>query len=336
MATIKDVARRAGVAPSTVSYALSGKRTISAEARTKIAKIITELNFTPSKLGQRLAHGRSNMIGLVYPVREVELEYESLDFLPGVDRLLHANGYGLSLFTGLMTPQNVLDLYRNNTVDGLIIMQIDRSDPRVDILRDKGFPLTLIGRCNHTKGLTLVDFDAAHAAYLLFENLHQLGHRVIGYLDHTVEVQQQKYGYAWLVQRGVEKAMKTFKPRVVVEHTTDRVESIYAATCALLKREPALTAIVTVRRMTPFGVLHALHDHGRRVPDDCALVGITSSAYAEMSLPKLTSADIPLNDMVRAGAELVLRQLTGKTQPQQVIFPARVINRASTAPPSKR
>ena len=64
MATIKDVARRAGVAPSTVSYALSGKRSISVKARKKIAAVIDELDFTPSVLGRQLAHGRSNMLGL--------------------------------------------------------------------------------------------------------------------------------------------------------------------------------------------------------------------------------------------------------------------------------
>lgn len=333
MATIKDVARRAGVAPSTVSYALSGKRPISAEARRKIAKVISELDFTPSVLGRQLAHGRSNMIGLVYPVREAELEYESLEFLPVVADVLYKNGYGLSLFTGNMTPQQILDLYRNNTVDGLIIMQISRQDARVEILRDKGYPLTLIGRCSRMQGLTSVDFDAENAVYLLFERLHHLGHHVIGYLDHTHEVhRREKYGYAWLVRRGFERAQKAFEPKVVIEQTTDTVQSTYAATCALLQREPRLTAIVTVRRIMPIGALHALRDHGRRVPQDCTIVGITTSTFAQYSTPQLTSADLPLNDLVRTGAELVLQQLAGDVQPRQVIFPARIIDRETAAP----
>jgi DNA-binding LacI/PurR family transcriptional regulator len=333
MATIKDVARRAGVAPSTVSYALSGKRPISAEARKKIADVISELDFTPSALGRQLVRGRSNMIGLVYPVRDAELEYETLEFLPVAADLLHKNGYGLSLFTGPMAPQHILDLYRNNTVDGLIIMQINRQDARVDILRDKGYPLTLIGRCSRMKGLTSVDFDAENAVYLLFERLHHLGHRIVGYLDHTREVhQREKYGYAWLVQRGFERALKAFEPKVVIEQTTDTAQSTYAATCALLQREPRLTAIVTIRRIMPIGALHALRDHGRRVPEDCTLLGITTSAFAQYSTPQLTSADLPLNDMVRTGAELVLQQLAGEGQPRQIIFPARIVDRETAAP----
>src|SRR5262245_10894432 len=133
MATIRDVARRAGVAPSTVSYALSGKRSISQEARARIADAISELNFTPSALGRQLANSRSNMIGLMYPVHEMELESETLGFLPVTANLLHKHNYGLSVFTGNMAPEQILNLYRNNTVDGLILMQVNRRDARVDI-----------------------------------------------------------------------------------------------------------------------------------------------------------------------------------------------------------
>jgi DNA-binding LacI/PurR family transcriptional regulator len=330
MATIKDVARRAGVAPSTVSYALSGKRSISVEARERIADAITELNFTPSALGQHLAHSRSNMIGLVFPVRDMELESETLEFLPLTANLLHKHGYGLSLFTGHMTPEQLLNLYRNNTVDGLILMQINRQDARVEILRDKGYPLTLIGRCNDMRGLTHVDFDAAQAAYLLFEHLHRLGHRTIGYLDHPEAVHKEKFGYAWLVRQGFRRAMKAFGPSVICEASTDTIDGSHAATRKLLQREPKITAIVTLARYTPVGAQRALNEHGRRVPEDCSLIGITSSTIAKMTTPQLTSADIPLNDMVRAGAELLLQQLNGNHAVQRVVFPAELVLREST------
>jgi DNA-binding LacI/PurR family transcriptional regulator len=330
MATIKDVAHRAGVAPSTVSYALSGKRSISKEARERIAQAIEELDFTPSALGRQLAHSRSNMIGLVFPVREMELESETLEFLPITANLLHKHGYGLSLFTGHMTPEQILNLYRNNTVDGLILMQINRQDARVDILRDKGYPLTLIGRCNNMRGLSYVDFDAAHAAYLLFEHLHRLGHRTIGYLDHTPAVHRDNFGYAWLVRQGYKHAMKAFAPHVMCEPATDTIEGSYAATQKLLRREPGITAIVTLARYTPVGAQRALNEDGRRVPEDCSLIGITSSTIAKMTTPQLTSADIPLNDMVRAGAELLLQQLNGNHAVQRVVFPAELVLREST------
>lgn len=330
MATIKDVARRAGVAPSTVSYALSGKRSISARAHRRIDKAIAELNFTPSALGRQLAHGRSNTIGLIFPVREADLEDETLEFLPGVANLLHEHSYNLSIFTRQMTPTHLLNLYRNNTVDGLIVMQINRKDARVELLRDKGLPLVLIGQCDDTHGLSWVDYDAANAVYLLFEYLHSLGHRRIGYLDHVPMVHREQFGYAWLVRQGFRRATKQFSPAIVSESTTDTIDGGYAATRALLKRDPNLTAIVTLSRYPPIGALRALADHGRHVPDDCSVIGITSSTLARMSTQQLTSADIPLNEMVRVGAELLLRQLAGDAAPQSVLLPAQLVVREST------
>jgi LacI family transcriptional regulator len=66
------------------------------------------------------------------------------------------------------------------------------------------------------------------------------------------------------------------------------------------------------------------------VPEDCSLIGITSSTIAKMTTPQLTSADIPLNDMVRAGAELLLQQLNGNHAVQRVVFPAELVLREST------
>jgi len=276
------------------------------------------------------------MIGLIYPVRDAEMAFEPLEFLPTAASLLQRCGFGLSLFTGAMSPAQILDLYRNNTIDGLILMGINRQDERVEILRGKGYPLTLIGRCNDMAGYTSVDFDAEQAVFALFEHLHALGHHIIGYLDFIRQVHRDKFGYAWLLRRGLRRAQKAFAPLVVCEESTDTARGSYAATCRLLAREPRLTAIVTVTRLTPSGALRALYDHGRRVPEDCSLVGITTDAFAGLSLPQLTSADIPLNDMVRVGAELVLAQISGPSAPdgpQQVIFPAMVVDRGSTAKP---
>jgi DNA-binding LacI/PurR family transcriptional regulator len=331
MATIKDVARRAGVAPSTVSYAMSGKRPISEAARARIDAAIAELHFTPSTAARHLAHGRSNMVGLIFPVRESDLEDETLEFLPGSANLLRKHGYNLSIFTGPMTPTQLLDLYRNNTVDGLILMQVNRVDARVDLLRDKGYPLVLIGQCNDLRGLAWVDYDAANAMYLLFEQLHMLGHTRIGYLDHPPAVHKDQFGYAWLVRQGLRRAMRQFGPSVVSVTSPDSIDGGFSATKTLLARDPAITAIVTLNRYSPIGATRAAVESGRRVPDDCSVIGITTSTIARMSTPQLTSADIPLNEMVRAGATLLLRQLSGDFSPQSVLLPAHLVVRESTA-----
>ena len=332
MANIRDVARRAGVAPSTVSYALSGKRPISEAARARIAQAITDLDFTPSALGRSLAHSRSNMIGLVYPVPEAELTWETLGFVPSAAAALDKRGYGLSVFTGPMTRQHILKLHRQNTVDGFILMQVTHHDERIEALRDTDCPLVLIGRCENIKGLTWVDFDPEQATYLIFEHLVKLGHRHIGYLDIPKQKYQEKLGYARFVQRGHKRACKDLDMVTHSEGIDGTIDDGLRATLCLLKKEPRITAFVTVYGNTAFGALRALHQQGRRVPQDCSLISISRSNWSLTSNPQLTSTDIPLNDMVQTGTELILQQLAGQREPRQVLFPAQVVVRESTGP----
>ncbi len=332
MATIRDVARRAGVAPSTVSYALSGKRSISEDARKRILAAITELDFTPSVLGRQLAHSRSNMIGLVFPVPETELAWETLDFLPTAAATLNKHGYGLSVFTGPMAPRQILKLYRENTVDGLILMQVQTHDDRVEILRDKGYPLVCIGRCANTAGLTLVDYATDDALFQVFAYLVHLGHKHVGYLDLPHQKHKEKLGYARLVELGYQRACKAFDLQIVCEESGGTIEEGFRATTILLRQQPHITAIVTAYGIAAIGVLRALRHHQRRVPEDCSLIGISRLNLASWSSPQLTSCDVPLNEMVRIGAELIVKQLVGECAAQQVILPAKVICRESTAP----
>lgn len=341
MPTIRDVARRAGVAPSTVSYALSGKRSISETARARIAKAIQELDFTPSALGRQLAHSRSNMVGLVFPVPEMELPWETLDFIPTAAAALQKQGYGLSVFTGHMTPHQILNLYRENKVGGLILMQVTTYDERVEILRGKGYPLVLIGRCANTAGLTVVDYATDDALVQIFEYLAQLGHRRVGYLDIPHHKRRERLGYARLIQDGLDRVRRNlgnFNLNIVREEIDGTIEDGARGTHALLQADPHITAIVTVYGNSSVGALRALHQHQRRVPEDCSLIGVSRRTWANWSNPQLTSSDIPLNDMVQKGASLILQQLAkvdgdgSDFAPQEFIFPAKLVVRESTAP----
>ena len=95
---------------------------------------------------------------------------------------------------------------------------------------------------------------------------------------------------------------------------------------------PQITAIVASGH-TQVGVLRALYSQGRRVPDDCSVVGVTTAQIAEWTIPRLTSVDLPLREMSVMASELLLRKVGGETVTEQVLFPARLIDRESTAPP---
>lgn len=333
MATIRDVARRAGVSPSTVSYALTGKRSISSQARARIDAAIAELDFTPSTLARQLAHSRSNRIGLVFPVSRSEMTWEPLDFLPSASALLEERGYSLTLFTGTPTPHDLLHFYRAGDVDGLIVMQVARHDPRVDALRSSGYPLALVGRCEDSHDLCMIDYDTADACFQIFEHLVHLGHRRIGFLDLPESKHREELGYAWLIQQGYERAQRELSFECLRAGTDGSYEDAALVTERLLQRDPRLTAFVTTNGDGPIGVMHALRRRGIAVPAQASVAGIAREKWFRALSPQLTAAEIPLIDMVRHAADLLLAQLAAPDAPRErtVIFPAHLIERESTA-----
>jgi DNA-binding LacI/PurR family transcriptional regulator len=333
MATIRDVARRAGVSPSTVSYAMSGKRSISAAARARIDAAITELDFTPSSLARQLAHSRSYRIGLVFPVSRSEISWEPLDFLPSASALLEEYGYSLTIFTGTPSPHDLLHLYRAGDVDGLIVMQVARHDPRIDILRDTGFPLALVGRPADPAGLCVVDYATDDACFLVFEHLVHLGHRRIGFLDLPESKHREELGYAWLIQQGFERARRELSFECVRAGTDGSYEDAALVAERMLRHNPNLTAFVTANGDGPIGVMHTLRRRGIAVPESVSVAGIAREKWFRALSPQLTAAEIPLIDMVRRAAELLLAQLADPDAPRErtVLFPAHLVVRGTTA-----
>lgn len=327
-ATIKDVAKLAGVSPSTVSYALSGKRSVSEAVQARIQAAIRTLDYAPSTLGRNLRRGRSATVGLVYPL-PVSLAADCIE--AAADEL--AGAYTLTLFARPVTPQGLLEALRERRVDGLLLMQITRDDPRVEALRGGTQPVVLIGRPADPSGLTLVDFDFEEAAYRSLGHLAGLGHRRVGIIDFPTSQQAEGLGYALYLQRGCERARRDFGLGLERQEASAGTEGAYRATAALLRAAPDLTAVVVLLGNVHAGVLRALHDHGRTVPDDVSLVSFGAPETAAWTVPRLTSVDVPLAEMGRTGARLLLQKMAGSGTQQQVIFPVRLTERESTAPP---
>lgn len=328
MATIKDVAARAGVSPSTVSYALSGKRPISEPVRRRIEAAIRELAFTPSALGRGLRQGSSRMIGVVLPQSAATPDGLTMEFFAAAAAASNQAGYGLCLFTRPAGDEALADLVRNATVDGLLLMEVLHHDPRVAALRAAGAPFVLVGRNNDPAGLSLVDFDYEAAALLAFQHLAALGHRIVGYLDDDSD--GAAIGFRSFLRRGVERARASLPLTIVPRLVHD---DGYAATCALLHAAPTLTAIAALCGQTQLGALRALRDHGRCVPTDCSLICITTAERAAWAIPALSSIDLPLATLGQLSVELLLRQIAAAGPPEQIVLPPALVVRETTAPP---
>ena len=182
-ATIADVAARAGVTKSTVSHAISGKRPVATGTRLRIEQAIAELDFHPNLIAQRLAAGRARAIGLVYPLYAPQVAGYEMRLISAAANAASQAEYAFVLLTQVDRSGDALvPFFHSGLLDGVILLQVRRHDPRVAVLKEIGLPFVLIGQTADNTGLAYVDVDIVAAMTRCVSHLADLGHRHIACL----------------------------------------------------------------------------------------------------------------------------------------------------------
>jgi DNA-binding LacI/PurR family transcriptional regulator len=335
MPTMLDVAKRAGVALSTVSYALNGTRPVSEETRQRIFAVMEELGYRPHALARGLASKRSRIIALLFPTTERGLGITELEFVTGGADAAKENGYHLVLWPSEMHDLNELQqLTQQGLADGVVVMEVHMNDERINLLREIGFPFSMIGRCADTTDMGYVDIDFQQTVQETVSYLSGLGHTHLAFLNQSQSAFDAGYGPVVRTHACFEKVMQAAGLKGIRRFCRAAPRAGYEAFNELLAECPDLTALVTVNERAVPGVMQAIADRGWRIPDDFSIVVIASSArLAEMMMPPLTTADAPAAELGRLGAELLIQQLEAQEQSAlQVLLPCRLVVRGSSGP----
>ena len=175
---IGEIARRAGVSRSTVSYALSGKRPVSAATVRRINDVIAELGYRPNASARALAEGRTRTFGLVIPPASARLTDVQLGFVASVVEAAAVHDHDVLLSPGGGDHDRSFDrIVTGRRVDGVILMEILLEDPRVERLGQAGLPFVTIGHTEHPGATWWVDVDYAGLISRCVHHLADLGHR---------------------------------------------------------------------------------------------------------------------------------------------------------------
>jgi len=332
--TIADVAKTAGVSVSTVSRILNNKPDVSASTRDRVLEIIRELGYRPHIQAQSLAGGRSRTIALLFPIKYAGFTQLELDFFIGAARAAEERDYFFNLMTSPMTHDDLLNVYRNAYTDGVILMRICIQDWRVQMLRDYGYPFVMIGHCADNRGLSYIDLDFETAMLMALEHLFELGHRHIGFLTRPPSEREQGMGPAIRSLEGYRKALEKFGLKSAYREVNQTVQDMYTATLDLLREYPQLTAIVTVHGATAIGIIRALKQMGRSVPQDFSIVPIATDKIAQLITPPMTAISFPTAEMGYDAARMLIDTIQDETrEPEQILLRPELILRESTTSP---
>jgi DNA-binding LacI/PurR family transcriptional regulator len=335
LAKIDDVARHAGVAPSTVSYVLSGKRTISEETKERVLRSIQALGYHPHAGARALASNRSNVVALVIPLRTGIHVPVIMQFAISVVTSARRHDHDVLLLTQDEGVQGLKRVAGTALVDAIIVMDVELHDPRVPVLRTLQRPSVLIGFPADPEGLTCIDLDFTAAGAACVDHLAGLGHRRVALIGSPPAVYERETGFARRTSAGFTQAAADRRIAATVHPCEATQDAAHTVVTALLRDHPDLTAVVVHNEPVVEPLLAAFREAGRSVPDDLSVVAICPDELAERTVPALTSVAIPAEKVGRQAVELLMAKLADQPVPEATLLAPQLTRRASTAAPKR-
>ncbi|MEU5653523.1 LacI family DNA-binding transcriptional regulator [Streptomyces pseudogriseolus] len=332
MVTLAEVAQHAGVSASTVSYVLSGKRSISATTRQRVERSIRELGYHPNAGARALASSRSNIIALMVPLRTDIYVPVMMEIAIAVATTARTHGYDVLLLTGEEGPDAVRRVAGSGLADGMILMDVELDDERLPLLRESAQPAVLIGLPADTGGLTCVDLDFRATGALCVEHLAGLGHRDVAVIGEAPAVYERHTGFAERTLDGLRSRARETGVRLLHRPCEGGYDATAATVSRILDERPDTTGFVVQNEAAVEPLLALLRQQGRAVPEDVSVVAVCPEQVAVQASVRLTSVSLPAQEMGRHAVEQLVAKLDGRGDAEVVLLPPAVTVRASSGP----
>lgn len=337
--TIKDVAKEAKVATSTVSRVLKDSPSISQDTKKRVREVMERLGYYPNFQAQSLAGRNTMAIGVIMP----NSAYHSFqnpffsEILRGISIKANESKYGLYLSTSASEEaiyNEVVTMVQGKRVDGILLLYSRKNDKLINYLEEAKIPFTVVGRpFQKEQQITFVDNDNVQTTKQVTNYLIQLGHKRIGFiggnLDFVVTIDRLN-GYKQALTEAsipVEEAY-IINEKSVKEEGKDIIKRVMS-----LSNPP--TALVTQDDLMAYEIINHLDVLQMKVPEDMSIVSFNNHSLSEHSRPALTSVDINIYQLgYEATACLIEKMNNPNTPSKRITVPTTIIERKSCLPRS--
>ena len=331
MATVDDIAKRAGVSPSSVSRVLNGRGYASEAMRRRVIGAAQDLGYTPNRVAQSLRLKQTRILGLI--IADVENAFYS-QIAKGVEAVAKEAGYYVVLCNTSDDPReedHYLGLLASLQVDGLVITPTARNGSRLKGLLSGGMRIVQVDRRVAGLKSDAVLVDNVGGAYELVRHLLAHGHSRIGVLAGSTEVttgHDRLEGY----KRALREANLEVDAALVMAGSFRREAAKEAVQC-LLGVSPRPTAILAANNVLAEVCLQTLSEFQLRVPEDISLVAFDDPLWMRLVNPPLTAMAQPTTQMAQVASDLLLRRLreATPTEPVTIVLEPKLRLGASVA-----
>ncbi len=336
MATIKDVAREAGVSVATVSRVFNDSGRVNDETRHRVRVVAERLRFWPNGVARSLITNRTHAIGVLLP--DLHGEFFS-EVIRGIDLAARREGLHVLVSSSHSDTHELVSALRSmrGRIDGLLILAPEPESIPAIRASAWGCPVVLLGPGGETPDFDTVALANFDGAYAVVRHLQRLGHRRIATITgppNNRDAQQRLEGYrAGLREAGVPQ------PRSFEVRGDFTEPSGYQGARAVLKLTPRPTALFVANDVMAVGALGALREAGVRVPNDVAVAGFDDIALARHLTPPLTTVHVDAYQLGERALQRLLRHDRGEPAPghSHEMLPTWLVVRASCgATPQER
>ena len=312
--TIRDVAHLAGVSHMTVSRVINDKGKISPEARQKVLDAIEKLNFRPSRSARNLAVQRTNSIGLIVP--DIANPFFG-EIATGVHEVAKESDYSVFLGNTGWSPEeeiNLLYSLASYPVDGIILCSARSSDADLRTFCEYFRPVVLGGRDLENSSARVVLLDSLAGMKLVFQHLLAQDHMAIGMLAGPVAEPTMSTEMRTMAFRQAADHFGIVIDEAWITHAPTTPDGGFKAALQVLGERPEITALCAHNDLMAIGALRACKKLGRRVPQDCAIVGYNDIRLASMVDPPLTTVRVNAHDMGRVNVGRIAEMIASPEQ----------------------
>lgn len=338
MATLADVARRAGVSVATASRIISGSpKPVADTLRQRVLDAVADLQYVPNVHAQLLARSQRSVIGVI--VHDVSDPYFA-EITRGLQRVATDHGRLVIICNSYREPDKELayvELLRAQQVAAIVLAGSGYHDEaatamlvsRLRAYQEAGGRVAVIGRHDYAGDAVVPGNEVG--GYLLGSELYRLGHQGIGVIAGPEQLTTTTDRLAGL-RRAADEYGRVLPTRRIRHADFDRAGGA-AAAVALLDSDPELTALVALNDSMAVGALRVLRSRGVAVPDQMSLVGFDDMPVASDVTPALTTIRLPLAEMGARAMTLALRPPDEHDGPRTERVDAELVRRDSVGPP---
>lgn len=332
--TIKDVARLAGVSPSTVSRVCNGNPAISRETREKVQQAMAELGYELSSPADSQQSQTIKTIGIVLPPSDREA-YENTFYLKairGISQICNQRQVASTVVTGRDYEEilrSIQTLHRSGKADGFIMLYSKKKDIVIDYLCEHGLLYVIVGKPNELANQTIcIDNDNLLAGREAADYLYSLGHRRIGYLGS-----RNDFMYASDRRSGYQLSLLLHELPVRPDYCVE-MESVNSDGTSvlqqLLNREDRPTAFVVSDDMLALALERVCVQMGLSIPEDVSIIAFNNSLYAQLASPQLTAVDINSFQLGQEAANQIINHVENPNlMATKIVVPHRIVERSS-------